>query len=87
MSELNLYSKLVTKNSYIVVCDGIQKTMHKAARSKSDWYTNNPITAINNFLKNNKNFKTFKDHFIFNESKISKNYVTYWPKAYIKKIK
>ncbi len=87
MSELNLYSKLVTKNSYIVACDGIQKKMHKAARSKSDWSTNNPITAINNFLKNNKNFKTFNDHFTFNESKISKNYVTYWPNAYIKKIR
>ena len=64
-----------------------KKKMHKAARSKSDWSTNNPITAINNFLKNNKNFKTFNDHFTFNESKISKNYVTYWPNAYIKKIR
>ena len=86
-SELNSYSKLVTKNYFIVACDGIQKAMHKAARSKSDWYTNNPITAINNFLKNNKNFKTSNNHFIFNESKINKNYVTYWPNAYLKKIR
>ena len=86
-AELNLYSELVTKNSYIVACDGIQKAMYKAARSKHDWYTNNPLTAIKKFLKVNKRFKVLKNSFIFNESKIEKNYVTYWPNAYLKKIK
>ena len=87
LSELNLYSKLVTKNSYIVACDGIQKKMYRAARSKPDWLTNNPITAIQNFLKKNKNFKKDKTNFLFNESKLSKNYVTYWPNAYLKKLR
>ena len=86
-TELNLYSRLVTKNSYIVACDGIQKAMYKAARSKSDWHTNNPLTAIKKFLKENKKFKILKNNFIFNESKLDKNYVTYWPNAYLKKIK
>ncbi len=87
LSELNLYSKLVSRNSYIVACDGIQKAMYKAARAKPDWYTNNPITAIKNFLKKNKKFKISEKNFVFNESKLDKNYATYWPNAYIKKIR
>lgn len=87
LSELNLYSKLVTKNSYLVACDGIQKAMHKAARSKPNWFTNNPLTAIKEFINKNKNFKIVNQDFTFNESKISKNYVTYWPNAYLKKLR
>ena len=87
LSELNLYSKLGDKKFiYCSVCDGIQK-MYKAARSKPDRLTNNPITAIQNFLKKNKNFKKEKTNFLFNESKLSKNYVTYWPNAYLKKLR
>jgi len=51
LKELELYSKLVTKNSYIVACDGIQKEMKNAARSKPDWSSNNPLTAIKRFKK------------------------------------
>lgn len=87
LDELKYYSELVTKNSFIVACDGIQKKMKNAPRSKPDWETNNPITAIKKFLKGNKNFKIRENNFIFNESKLSKNYVTYWPKAYLQKIK
>ena len=86
-NELTLYSKLVTKNSYIVACDGIQKKMIGAPRSKRDWEMNNPITAIKKFLKTNKNFKESNNNFAFNESKLNINYVTYWPNAYIKKIR
>ena len=86
-NELTLYSKLVTKKSYIVACDGIQKEMMGAPRSKQDWKTNNPITAIKKFLNKNKNFKLSEKNFVFNESKLDINYVTYWPNAYIEKIR
>ena len=86
-NELNSYSKLVTKNSYIVACDGIQKNFNGAPRSKKDWKTNNPLTAIRKFLKINKNFIISNKNLIFNESKLDKNYVTYWPNAYLKKIR
>lgn len=86
LEELKIYSKFVSKNSYIIACDGIQKYMLNAARSKNDWNTNNPITAIKKFLKVSKNFKVNKSNFIFNESKIKKNLVTYWPNAYLKRI-
>ncbi len=87
LKELNIYSKLVTKNSFLVACDGIQKQMQGAARSKPDWNTNNPLTAIKRFIKDNKNFKITKNNLIFNESNLNDNFVTYWPNAYIKKVK
>ena len=61
--------------------------MMGAPRSKQDWKTNNPITAIKKFLNKNKNFKISEKNFVFNESKLDINYVTYWPNAYIEKIK
>jgi len=86
-NELTAYSKLVTKNSYIVACDGIQKNFTGAPRSKHDWKTNNPLTAIKNFLKINKNFIISNKNFVFNESKLDVNHVTYWPNAYLKKLR
>lgn len=87
LKELELYSKIVTKGSFIIACDGIQKDMKNAARSKSDWNLNNPITAIKKFIKKNKDFKIISNNFFFNESNLKKNYVTYWPNAYLKKLK
>ena len=39
------------------------KKMYKAARSKPDWLTNNPITAIQNFLKKIRTLKKKKQIF------------------------
>ena len=86
LSELNMYSKLVSKNSYIVACDGIMKYLNNAPRTKKDWSVSNPIEAINLFLKNNKKFKCIEPKFQFNEGLI-KSRVTYWPKAFLKRIK
>ena len=60
--ELEIYSKLVNKNSYIIVCDTIINYIKPNADRKRDWgKNNNPLTAIENFLKNNKNFKYSKN--------------------------
>lgn len=47
LNELNLYSKFVSKGSYLVVFDTVIEYMHKG---------NNPATAVKTFLKNNKKF-------------------------------
>ncbi len=86
LKELELFSKLVSINSYIIVCDGIMKYLKNAPRTKPDWSHNNPVSAIKDFLKNNKNFVCEEPKFAFNESNITKR-ITYWPKAFLKKIK
>lgn len=65
--ELLLYSKLVTKNSYIICTDTVIEIMPKGFFLK-DWQTNrskyrnfdkgnSPLNAIHKFLKSNKDFK------------------------------
>lgn len=79
--ELNLYSPLVSKNSYCVVFDTIVEDLPKNFIKNRPWNKgNNPKTAIKKFLKNNKNFKI--DNEYNNKLLISMN-----PDGYLKKFK
>jgi len=87
LNELDIYSKYVSKGSYIIACDGIMKYLKNAPRTQKDWITNNPVNAIKDFLKTNKKFKYDEPKFEFNESRLSeKHKITYWPMAYLKKV-
>ena len=69
-NELMLYSKIVSKNSYIVACDGVMSLVNDTPRGKKYWKRDNPIKAIKKFLKNNKNFILDEPVWLFNESKL-----------------
>ena len=84
--ELKAYSKLIKKDGYIVACDGIMKNVKGAPRTEEDWDWNNPLSAIDEFISENKNFKVIEPNWPFNESLLNER-VTYWPNAFIKKIK
>ncbi len=86
MAELEAYAPLVSIGSYIVAMDGIQKDLVGAPRSQSDWEWNNPSNAALEFVERNKDFIIEEPDFPFNEGSI-KERVTYWPNAYIKRIK
>ena len=86
LAELNLYSELVSVGSYIVAADGIMENMVGAPRSNSDWSWNNPKSAALEFIKNHKNFIMEEPELAFNESPIAER-VTYWPSAYLRRIK
>lgn len=61
-NELEIYSKLVNKNSYIIVCDTIINYIRPNKERKRDWgKKNNPLTAIQKFLKDNKEYKYSKN--------------------------
>jgi len=90
--ELELYSPLVSKNSYIVVTDGSQEFLHDTPRAKLDypgyvdsWELNNPKKAAEDFVKENKEFIIHEPTFPFNEGQINFR-VTHWPSAFIRKI-
>lgn len=88
LDELKIYSKYVSKDSYIIACDGIMKFLKNAPRTKKDWPKNNPVNAIKEFLKSNKSFKYDDPKFEFNESHLTeKHKITYWPMAYLKKFR
>jgi len=61
LKEINCYSPLVTKGSYLIVFDTMIEDMPKGFFSNRSWDVgNNPKTAVWEFLKNNKRFKIDK---------------------------
>jgi len=86
LSELRLYSRFVTVGSYIVAADGIMEALAGAPRTDPDWTWNNPRSAIAEFLKENPDFEMSEPAWPFNEGIISSR-VTYWPGAYLRRIR
>ena len=84
LKELYLYSEFVSKGSFIIACDGIMKQVKGAPRTQDDWDWNNPLSAIDQFLHENKEFYICEPNRPFNEGNI-KERVTYWPNAYLRK--
>jgi cephalosporin hydroxylase len=84
--ELEIYSSLVTPESYIVATDGIMKNLVGAPRSKPDWGTNNPHAAVQEFLKGHPEFILEQPRWFFNESNGLFQNVTYWPGAWLKRL-
>ena len=82
LRELELYSPLVTKDSYIVVFDTIVENLPEGYFSQQrPWgISNNPMTAVQTFLKNN-------DQFNIDETIDNKLMISVAPKGYLKKIK
>lgn len=82
LNELNMYSNLMNKGSIFIVADGIMKKIVGAPRTEKSWEWDNPLTAIDEFLKINKEFKKYEFKFPFNEGLINQR-VTYWPSAFL----
>ena len=80
-NEIELYKDLVSKNSYLVVEDTFSEYFPKGYYSNRPWDVgNNPMIALKEFLKTNKNFQI--------EKKIcSKLQITETFDGYLKKIK
>lgn len=86
LAELNSYSKFVAVDSYIVACDGIMADLVGAPRSSEDWSWNNPKAAAEEFIKTHDDFIIEEPSFPFNEGLITER-VTYWPSAFLRRIK
>jgi len=86
MAELKAYAPLVTKNSYIVAMDGIMGEVAGASRTQPDWTWNNPTQAALAFVKEHPEFAIEEPAFPFNEGAIRER-VTYWPGAFVKRLK
>lgn len=62
LKELQLYSQLVSKDSYLVVFDTVIEDMPEDSFPDRPWGKgNNPKTAVWEFLKTNKRFEIDKD--------------------------
>jgi cephalosporin hydroxylase len=79
LSELKLYSKYVNVGSYLIVQDGSQEWVSDIPRGKPEWKEDNPLAAIELFLKENNDF-------IIDET-YTRLGITQSPNGYLKKIK
>lgn len=81
LEELNLYSKFVSRGIYLVVMDTIIEYMPKGFYKDRPWDKgNNPLTAVKEFLKNNKNF-------IIDKEIENKLLITCAPDGFLKRIR
>lgn len=86
-AELEAYAPLVTPGSYIVATDGIMMDLVGAPRSQPDWDVNNPNTAAREFAQAHQEFVLAQPDWRFNESSGLTNNVTYWPGAWLRRLR
>jgi cephalosporin hydroxylase len=86
LSELQVYAEFVAVDSYIVACDGIMQEVAGAPRTKPEWVTDNPQSAVKDFLLKHDDFILEEPLFSFNEGQITER-VTYWPNAFLRRVK
>lgn len=80
LSELQLYSPLVTKNCYLVVLDTVVEDIPEGLSENRPWGKgNNPKTAVHEFLKSS-------GHFAIDEMVHKKLIVTCAPDGYLKRV-
>lgn len=81
LAELEMYSPMVTKGSYLVVFDTVVDDMPADAFPDRPWGgKNNPKTAVKEFLKGN-------DRFVIEEDIENKLLITVAPSGYLKCVK
>jgi cephalosporin hydroxylase len=85
LAELKSYSPLVTPDSYIVATDGVMQWVHDCPRGVPAWKSDNPCTAVTQFLAEQPGFRCETPAWPFCESALSEN-VTHWPKAWLKRL-
>lgn len=85
-NELEAYCGLVSKDSYIVATDGIMQDVYDVPRGTSSWNTDNPVSAVQDFLKKHPEFVLETPKWLFNESDLSENTNTHYPDAWLRKV-
>lgn len=86
LDECRAYAPMVAKGSYIVATDGIMEQVAGAPRTKPDWVHDNPKAAAIAFAAENPDFIIEEPVWPFNEGAV-KDRVTYWPSAYLKRVR
>ena len=84
-AELEAYAPLVSVDSYIVVMDGIMRLVADAPRGDTDWTSDNPVTAVEEFVHDHPEFAVEQPPWLFNESALRSN-VTHWPRGYLRRV-
>lgn len=85
LAELESYSDLVSIGSYIIVMDGIMYLVADTPRGNPEWASDNPISAIKEFVSDHPTFVEEQPAWHFNESNLRSN-ITHWPHGYLRRV-
>jgi cephalosporin hydroxylase len=83
--ELEAYRDIVSSGSYIIVTDGVMIELSDVPNGNPAWDIDNPVKAVEEFLKSNTNFVLEEPRWLFNESTLNQA-ITYWPSAWLKRV-
>lgn len=86
LDELRSYASLVSVGSYLVATDGIMGLVVGGPRTEPEWAWDNPKAAALEFVAENQDFVIQEPGFVFNEGAVTER-VTYWPGAFVKRIR
>jgi cephalosporin hydroxylase len=86
LKELETYAPLVTVGSYIAVADGVMEQVVGGPRTRPDWDWNTPRQAVLAFVASNPDFVLEEPVWPFNEGAVNQR-VTYWPDAFLRRIR
>ena len=87
LAELRAYADLVAVGSYIVATDGIMRDVVGAPRSAPDWDVNNPVTAVDLFLREDPRFERHLPERTFDESLGVGTNLTYIRDGWLRRIR
>jgi len=84
--ELAAYGPLVSVGSYIVATDGIISAFHDLPAGQPAWAGDNATRAAADFAAANPQFELAPPARVFDESKVGRT-PTYWPGAWLKRVR
>ena len=87
LAELRAYAGLVPVGSYIVATDGIMRDVVGAPRTAPDWSVNNPVTAVDEFLREDPRFERHQPERTFDESLGVGTNLTYFRDGWLRRIR
>jgi len=76
--ELKIYSDMITEGSYLVAMDGAQALVWDIPLAKPGWRDDNPLVAIEEFIKQDKRFVI--------DGQYNRLKVTSCPKGYLRRL-
>jgi cephalosporin hydroxylase len=82
LAELEAYAPLVTVGSYVVVMDGVMALVADTPRGQPEWSDDNPISAVEEFVRRHPEFVVEQPPWPFNESDLRSS-ITHWPRGYL----
>ena len=76
----------MTKDSYIVACDGVMESLADTSYGQASWEQDNPAEAAREFAEAHSEFELGRPTARFGDEYVVDG-LTYWPDAWLKRVR